>query len=165
MTRLYDIAEDLYSVINGGMVFNEETGEIIFDSENLDQLEAEFNDKLEACGVYVKNLKADVEALKAERTRLSERIRVAENKIERMKSYIFDCMARTEMKKLSTSKIEIGTRKSYAVSIDDEKAIPSAFIKTEIVENFDKKAIMDALKKGVTIEGASLEERNNITIK
>ncbi len=34
--KLYEISQTYFDVINGGMVFDEETGEVIFDSSNLD---------------------------------------------------------------------------------------------------------------------------------
>ena len=32
---LYEIASDLYTVINDGLIFDEDTGEIVWDGENL----------------------------------------------------------------------------------------------------------------------------------
>lgn len=163
--RLYDIAQDLYEVINGGMVFDEETGEVIFDCTNLDALQDSFDEKLEACGIFVKNLNADITAMKDERRRLTERIDRDEKKVERLKSYISDCMSIAERDRISTAKVDIGKRKSYAVSVDDEKAIPYYFKRTETVEKINKSAILKLLKEGKEIEGASLEERRNIIIR
>lgn len=56
---LYEISNDLVTVINGGMVVNEETGEITFDSENLEELELAFNDKVESVALFIKNLEAE----------------------------------------------------------------------------------------------------------
>ena len=56
-----------------------ETGEII-DTEQLDKLQMERNTKLENVACWIKDLKAEAEALKAEKQALAERQRVAENK-------------------------------------------------------------------------------------
>lgn len=163
--RLYDIAENLYTVIQGGLVYDEDTGEIIFEPGDLERLEADFDMKLEACGIFVKNLNADIEAMKAERNRLSERIRTAEGKRDRLKAYMSDCMALTDTGRVTTARIDIGRHKSYAVAIEDERAIPGAYKHTETIERIDKRDIMDDLKKGIEVPGAQLEERRSVTIK
>ena len=43
--KLYELAQMMDMVINGGLVFDEETGEVLFDSSNLDELEAALDAK------------------------------------------------------------------------------------------------------------------------
>lgn len=38
--KLYELAQGLEDIINGGMVIDDETGEVVFDSENLDEQSA-----------------------------------------------------------------------------------------------------------------------------
>ena len=71
--KLYELAQMMDMVINGGLVFDEETGEVLFDSSNLDELEAALDAKIEACCIVVKETEAEAEAIKAEEKRLKAR--------------------------------------------------------------------------------------------
>lgn len=159
---LYSITEDLLTVIEGGMVVSMEDGEILFDSDNLEELEGEYLDKLEACGLYVKNEQAEIEAIKAEEKRLADRRRVKENKVQRLKEYMLQSMEATDTKKLDTPKVYISTRKSQKVIIDNENKIPRQFFK--VTETVNKTEIKKALKSG-TVDGAHIEESVNLTLK
>lgn len=159
---LYSITEDLLTVIEGGMVVDMEQGEILFDADNLEELEGEYLDKLEACGLYCKNEQAEIEAMKAEEKRLADRRRVKENKVKRLKEYMLQSMEATDTKKLDTPKCYISTRKSQKVIIDNEAKIPRQFFK--ITETVNKTEIKKALKSGA-VDGAHMEESINLTLK
>lgn len=55
-------------------------------------------------------------------------------------------------------------RKSIKTIID-ETFKDLRFIKEEIIQNIDTVAVKEALKNGEIIEGAHLEEHNNLQIK
>lgn len=159
---LYSITGNLLTVIEGGMVVDDNSGEILFDADNLEELEGEYLDKLEACGIYCKNEQAEIEAMKAEEKRLADRRRVKENKVKRLKEYMLQSMEATETKKLDTPKCYISTRKSQKVVIDNEAKIPRQYIK--VTESVNKTEIKKALKNG-TVDGAHIEESVNLTLK
>lgn len=161
---LYEISNDLLTVINGGMVVDDETGEILFDADDIEQLEIEYSDKLEGCGLYVKNLIAEVDAIKEEERNLAERRKVKENKAERMRDYMLKSMAATNTSKLDTSKVAISTRKSTKVVIDDESKIPVDYVTIKQTSQVDKSALRKALKSG-DVSGAHLEESLNLQLK
>ena len=159
---LYSITGNLMTVIEGGMVVDDYSGEILFDADNLEELEGEYLDKLEACGLYCKNEQAEIDAIKAEEKRLSDRRRVKENKVKLLKEYMLQSMDATQTKKLVTPKVYISTRKSQKVVIDNEARIPRQFIK--ITESVNKTEIKKALKSGA-VDGAHMEESVNLTLK
>lgn len=163
--KLYQIAKDLEHVINGGFVIDELTGEVLFDGDNLDELNVAFEEKMEACGVVVKDMLADAEAMKHERKVLSERIERLERRAEELKGYMAHCLELAGLKSVSTPRAEVRTRRSSAVSITDEKALPAQFIRTEEVHKVDKQAIGKALKGGADVPGAELEERTSLTVR
>ena len=72
--------------------WDQETGEIL-DSDRLDQLEMERDTKIENIALYIKNLTADAEALKAEKQSFAERQKAAENKVESLKKYLATYLA------------------------------------------------------------------------
>lgn len=160
MATLYELNHDLQTVIDSGFVFNEETGEVIFDQENLDELEMQYADKLEGCAIYYKNLMSDSKALRDEEKNLAERRRIIDNKAARMAEYISKNL---NGEKFSTSKVNITWRKSKQVVIEDEMAIPDEYKKITATAN--KTAISKALKSGAIVPGATLIEKNNIGIK
>lgn len=159
---LYTITEDLLAVIDGGMVVDEETGEIVFDSENLEQLEEEYADKLEGCGLYCKNLSAEIDALREEERSLAARRKSKEGKLERLKEYMLRSMEATDTERLETSKVLISTRKSQRVIVDDERKIPLQFLK--VTQTVNKADLKKALKSG-DIEGAHIEESVSLQLK
>lgn len=166
MATLYEISSDLQAVIEGGLVFDEETGEVIWDAENLNELQAAFDEKLEACALFIKNLQAEAAAIKAEETALAERRKMAERKAERMKAYVTDCLQdKVETHKFSTPRVALSLRKSEQVIISDEAALPDSLCNTKITITPNKTAIKKAIKAGESVEGAHLVENSNLQIK
>lgn len=159
---LYEITGNLLTVINGGMVVDDLTSEIIFDADSLEELECAYADKLEGCGVWCKNEMAEIEALKAEERKLAERRRVKENQVARLKEYMLQSMEATETSKLETSKVAISTRKSQRVIVDDEERVPLQFVK--VTKSVNKTELKKALKAG-EVEGAHIEESINLQLK
>lgn len=159
---LYTLTGDLLKVIDGGMVVDEETGEVLFDSDNLEQLEEDYAEKLEGCGLYCKNLTAEIDALRDEERSLAARRRIKESKLSRMKGYILNSMEATNTERLDTSKVYISTRKSQRVVVDDERKIPLQFIK--VTQTVNKADLKKALKSG-EVEGAHIEESVSLQLK
>ena len=163
--RLYELAQGFEEVLNGGMIFDEETGEILFDEENLDELGLAFDEKLINSALFIKNTEADIEALKKEEQALAYRRKVAENKAKRMKDYILRCLDIAGKKSLEDTRVSIRTRDSKAVIIEDGSFIPHEFC-NEIHEwKPDKKLLKQAIESGKTIKGASIEERTSLVLK
>ena len=90
MANLYDISDKLVNLIENS--FDIETGEVYDSQEELDKAidacELDLDTKLENIGCYIKNLEADVEALKKEEDNLYRRRKSTENKIEGLKRYL-----------------------------------------------------------------------------
>lgn len=166
MSSLYQLEKQYEAVIEGGFVFDEETGEVLFDAENLDELREALEDKLEACGLYLKNLNAEAKAIRDEEKALADRRKTIERKAERMSNYVLDCLLdKIEGHKLSTPRLSLSTRKSKRVGITDESAIPDDFttVKTTIAP--DKAKIKKAIEAGERVPGACIVEDYNLQLK
>ena len=160
MRALYEINADLEQLLSQ---VDEETGEILFDPEALDALMMERTEKLEGVACLYKNYAAEAAAIQAEEKTLAERRQRLEKQCDGLKKYLANAL---QGEKFETAKVQIGYRKSVAVEIDDEiffKRPPKDFVK--IVRSADKTAIKAALKSGMKIKGASLVERQNMSIK
>lgn len=157
---LYEIDERITSLIDP------ETGEIA-DYEEFEKLRMDREQKLENVGLWIKNLKAEAAAIKAEIASQQERMKSAERKAERLEGHL---EAALQGKKFSTPRLSVSWRTSKAVVFEDgdEAAFCAAHpeyavTKTEIKP--DRKAITALLKEGGEISGAYLEERMNMQIK
>lgn len=166
MPTLYEISADLQAVIDGGLVFDEETGEIIWDADNLNELEAAFETKLEGCALFIKNLTAEAAAIKAEETALAERRRMVERKAERMKAYVTDCLKdKVEAHRFETPRVALSLRRSEQVVISDAAQLAPEFVTVKTTETPNKTAIKKAIKAGAEVAGAALVENANLQIR
>lgn len=162
---LYDIDNMVYTVLENGLIFDEETGEVLFDEENLTALEMARNEKLEAVALYIKSLEAEAEAMKAEAKKLADRREAKERKAERLRSYISNSMQALGDTKLETAKVALSFRKSESVDVYEPALLPSEYTKTKTTVTPDKTAIKAAIKAGQEVAGATLEVKQNLQIK
>lgn len=165
MTTLYQISQEYMAVLEGGMVIDETTGEIIFDDTDLDALQAAFDDKLEACALYLKNLESDAEAIKAEEKALADRRRTIERKSERMKAYVRDCVGDMDGQRFETPKVALSLRRSKAVDVYDAGKLPEEYVVRKETLQPDKKAIKEAISRGDDVPGAELRENWSLQVR
>lgn len=158
---LYEIQDNIRKAIEQG--FDEETGEI-FDADALETLELQRDEKIENIALYIKDLKAEADAIKMEKMNLAKRQQTAENHAESLKRYLTSCL---DGEKFKTAKVAISYRKSETVEfIDgfDINLLPDQYQRKRDPEA-DKTALKDALKAGEEIYGVYLAEHNNTIIK
>ena len=79
--KLYEIDNAILECIDM------ETGEVI-DTERLDALQMERDAKIENVVLWIKDIKAEAEAIKAEKLALAERQKITENKVESLKKWV-----------------------------------------------------------------------------
>lgn len=132
------------------------------------------NDTLESLGVEGKiedychvigQFNADVVMLDNEIERLKAKKDAAKKGIDRMKAALSEYMRATNTEKTKAGTFALSFRKSEAVVIKDEAAIPAEFIKTKTTTAPDKTAIKAAIKNGQEIAGAELQVNQNLQIK
>ena len=158
--RLYEYTDAIKDVIERGFCFDADTGEIMFDRENLDELRASYEDKLEACALYVKDLQAEAEAIKDEERRLAERRKAKEKRAEHMKAYILGNM---RGKSFETARVQLKSRASERVQVELDR-LPESYITVKETKSADKAAIKRALKGGEEVPGAYLEQHTSLTV-
>ena len=163
MRALYDIDAAILACVDP------ETGEI-FDPEQLDALQMERAQKLEGVALWVKDLKAEAEAVKAEADKLTARKKAIDNKVEGLKTWLMYALGG---EKLKTPRCNVYQTHSQKVVIDDEKAMIDMLMSSPFGEKFlrikepeiDKNALKDSLKQGYEYEFAHLEETESIVIR
>ena len=157
--KLYEIDNAILECIDM------ETGEII-DSEKLDALNMERDAKIENVVLWIKDLKAEAEAIKAEKLALAERQKVAENKVESLKKWVAYALGG---QKFSTAKCAVSFRNTESVEVTEEGL--EALMKehdellTYKAPEPNKKAIKDAIKDGLSVAGVQLVQNVSTIIK
>jgi hypothetical protein len=128
-----------------------------------------FNKKAEAYAYVILKLESEVDVIAAEIKRLQELKKSKDNGATRMREALTQAMLlfgeedQKGIRRYATPTLSLSTRKSESVSIDDEKAIDSRFLVTK--HEVSKSAISEALKNGLSVDGASLKTKYNVQIK
>lgn len=161
--KIYEIPGALRELLDR-LDADPDTGEV--DGEALAAY-AEYNaaaaEKLEGTACYVRELKAEAGAIKAEEERLAKRRKALENKSERLKNYMMPALEAMGGKvKGVMASVRIG--KSQAVTVFDIDALPDTFKHVKTTIDPDKVALKKALKSGEVIPGAALEDRQSVVI-
>ena len=163
MKPLYEIDQAILDCVDL------ETGEIL-DPEKLDALQMEREQKLEGVALWIKDLKAEAEAVKAEADKLTARKKAVENKIDGLKNWLLYAL---NGEKLKTPRCNVYQTHSQKVVIDDEKALVDMLMTSPFGEKFlrvkepeiDKNALKDSMKQGYEYEFAHLEQTESVVIK
>lgn len=160
MRALFDIEADIRSALDNLVV--DEDGCIDPESfEKITALQEEKERKLEAVALYYKETLVEIDALKTESKKLSDRARIAENRAEGLKMYLVSSLKGEPLK---TARVSVTYRKSTSVDIDEE-LLPKKYYVRKVEEKPDKKQILEILKSGQRVRGAELIEKQNIQIK
>ena len=166
--KLYELTHDYFAFMQA--IENDEIPEEAI-ADTLEGIVAEIEDKADNIACLLKNLDAEIVAIKAEETRLAERRKAKEKSYDRIKTYLSDTLQNAGFSKIETARNKITFRKSESVEVADEEA----FIKwatqnrddllTFTAPKVNKTAIKGAIKDGDEIVGVQLVSKNNIQIK
>lgn len=164
---LYEIDNEIRAFLDKMLdAVDEETGEIIdIDPAELEQLNEAREQKIENIALYIKNLEADAKAIKEEEKNLKERRERAEKKADRLRDLLAMSMTNAGETKFNTARCAVSFRASKSVVITDLDLIDEAYVKKTIDIKPDKTAIKKAIEAGEDIEGAHIEEKQNIQVK
>lgn len=168
---LYTINAELSELLERGFAVDEETGEVIEDIEDkLAALQMAEYDKLENIALYIKNLDAEAEAIKAEEKSLAERRKAKEGRMESLKKYLSDYLLNTNKDKFETAKVKLSFRRSEIVDVNFQEFMEWAYINNmaflkERDPDIDKAGIKKVLKMGEEVPGTMLLTKQNLQIK
>lgn len=160
-TTLYEMSNTLE--------FNEETGEIVDNSEVLkglfEEIEGTLTDKMDSCQYIRKELDNDVNLLADEIKRLQAKKKALENRSSRLKELMQETLIVTgETKLKGKHSFSLGTRKALEL---EENLTPEFFNQdyVRVKKEFDKKKITDDLKSGIEIQGAKMIDKISFSIR
>lgn len=135
--------------------------------------EQTLNDTLEAIGAgeklesyckVIRQLEADASAYKAEKDRLAQKQKQAENAIERMKTAVANYMQAIGKTKADAGVFKVSITETKSTNIIDETKIPQAYIIPQ-PPKIDKSSIRKALLSGVEIPGVTLQINSGVRIR
>ena len=156
---LYEIDKDIQALIT-------EDGEIE-DIERFDALVMERNKKIENIGCWVKNLTAEVAAMKEEKKRLEDRIKSKDRMIDSLELWLDKAL---DGQKFESPRVAISYRKSKAVEIQDE-AVFKAWAKDyapallKVTYTIDKTGVKNYIAGGAECPCAVIAERKSMQVK
>lgn len=152
---LYQLTNNYEAVLN--MLYDEEVDEQMI-LNTLEAIDGEIEDKADNYAKIIKELEAKLNARKDEVKRLTESVKVFENRVKVLKSNLFNSMKKTGKTKFTTDLFSFNISKNggkQTLTIDGE--VPEEYIKA-ITEN-DTDKIRQALEKGEKLTFAHLEPR------
>lgn len=130
----------------------------------LDLIEDEFNQKAENTVKVIKNIGADIKALRDEEKRLAQKRKSLQNNQDWLKFYLQNNMERLGDKKIKAGIFNINIQKNPpSVNIKDEELIADDYFITE--RKLDKKKLKEDLKDGKEIDGAELTQGESLRIR
>lgn len=164
--KLYEIAKEYLSFMQA--IDNDEIPEEAI-ADTLEAITGEIEIKADNIACILKNLDADMTAIRAEEIKLAERRKAKERTHERLKQYLSDTLQAIGVDKVETARNKISFRKSDVVEVADGFIEWAAEKRDDLLTYAQPKANLTAIKKllkdGEEIAGAQLITKQNIQIK
>lgn len=155
--------------------FDPDTGEQTATDEGVASAEAILNDLMnradENLQWYVSDImnhKARIAGIKSELERLSKLAKGEQRKIDAAEALVDRAFGRIyEGKSVAFGNFTLSYRKSEAVVVEDEAKLPSEYLRMPEPPKPepDKTKIKEAIKAGNEVSGASIEVRQNLSIR
>jgi hypothetical protein len=165
--KLYELTNDYLALLDA--IDNGEIPEEAI-ADTLEAITEEIESKADSIACVLKNLDADIIAIKAEEVRLAERRKAKEKSYERIKQYLSETLQAAGLDKIETARNKITFRKSESVEIDEDAFIIWAQknrddLLTYSAPKVNKTEVKKSLKNGDSIVGAELRINSNIQLK
>lgn len=164
MSTLYEIVND-YLTIQHMMEDPDLDPQTLADT--MEGIEGELEVKADGYAKVIRNMEADIEAIKSEVNRLTDRRKTIEKNIQTLKLALQKSMEITGKTKFKTELFSFGIRNNAPSVVMDEQYIeniPERFLKYS-EPTINKVAIKEAIQNGENLEGlAHLESKNSLRI-
>jgi hypothetical protein len=162
MATLYDLTNDLQQIQH--LI---ETGDYTEEqfADTIESINLALEDKLKGYAMVIRNIESDIDGLKTEEKRLSERRKSLENGVKRLKTSIEDSMLKVGTKKIKTELFSFNIQKNPpSVEVLNDSEIPESYF-TVPAPVLDKKAILADLKNGAEVPGVQMKQGESLRIR
>ncbi|MED5073390.1 siphovirus Gp157 family protein [Anoxybacillus geothermalis] len=157
--KLYELAANYVELMN---MADEMDSEAIVDT--LEAIRDEIELKAENIAKLIRNLEADARAIREEEKRLNEKRTAIENKVKRLKAYLFKQLEHAGIQRIKRPTITVYIQDNPpSVDVVDISVIPEEFLKHKV--EVDKKSILERIKSGEQIPGVELKREKGVRIR
>lgn len=154
--KLYEIAEAYQSLES--IEADEDVKKV------LDSIGDEFDQKAENIVYVIKDYETDMEALRNEEKRLTDKRRSLDKRKKYLVDYLYNNMKVTGREKIKAGTFDLRIQKNpWAVKVLDESLIDGDYFK--IKKEIDKKKIKEDIENGINVVGAELVQGEGLRIK
>jgi len=163
--KLYEIAEQYKSIQE--MADSDDENMMVAIADTMEGIEADFQEKAQAIVATAFNVESDIDAIDAQIKRLQNKKKTIQSKSEWLRDYLKRNMEATGINKITCPLFSITlSAPGRVVEITNEGILPDEYVSVKTMIAPDKRAILNALKKGFDIQGAALVEgTRRLTIK
>ena len=141
----------------------EDGGEGLEDT--LESITDAIEEKAVGYGKVIKNIEAQIEAIKIEEKRLSDRRKSLESSVRRLKDSLYESMKLTKTKRIKSELFTFNIQNNPpSLNIENEDAIPFEYYQPQ-APKVDKKELLNAIKNGLEIEGVSIKQGESLRIR
>lgn len=170
---LYQIDKNLKELLENGFVIDDETGEILFETEDLEKLEMSVENKINNIIGFIKDTEIQAENYKKVSEDYKKRSDIKKKKVERLEKYLSDYLQANNMtgKREYTNGIT-SFRKSKKIKITSDIDLENYLLKSKknkkylkIKYSFDNAGLKKELLGGNSIPFCEIEENNTLQIK
>lgn len=165
MPALYELAAEYRAALEE-LLELDWPDEVVRDT--LEGLRGDLETKATNVAAFVRNLEATAAAIHEAEEKMSTRRRAIEARAERIRAYLLAHMQACGITKIECPWFVIARRKNPpSVEIVDEAALPLAFLAQPPPPppKPDKRAILEALKRGEDVPGARLAQGERVEMR
>ncbi|MCU5522729.1 siphovirus Gp157 family protein [Bacillus sp. TK-2] len=159
--NLYNLTGQFLNIQN--MITDGVDPEVIQDT--LEAVEEAIEQKALNTAYIIKFIEGNVETIKIEEKRLAARRRALENNAKNLRSFLEQSLKAAEMDEVKNETLTLKFRNNApSLDITEGAQIPQMYYKTA-EPSLDRKQLLDAVKKGIQIEGVTTKRTKTLQIK
>lgn len=165
MSNLYQIDKEYAEIVSE---LYENGGEITLElEERMAENDMTFEEKGENYMKAIRNLEADSKRFEEEKKFYDDKAKRAAKTADTLKRMMVVAMQNRDLSKKSFGAFSASLRRSESVNVTDDFYFDgnSKYIREKITKEPDRIAIKEAIKNGIDIVGASLDEKYSLQIK
>lgn len=162
----------LYQLVGERLALQNRLEELNFDEQTIEDTllgdSLAIQQKIESYCFVITNMEALPVAIKAEETRLADRRKAIEKRIENIKNWLFVNMQHAGISKIESPVFTVALQNNPpSVIIDNESLIPADYFKQALPPPpaIDKTLVKKAISDGFEVSGAHLEIKQRLVIK
>ena len=158
LIELTDIYKNILNLIDSGEATEDEL------KLALNQIEDEIETKAQNIAFVLKEIDSDIEKFKSIEDEFARKRKTLEFNKANLKQYLESNMIATDKKKFKTEYFSFNIQKNApSLDIANEDHIPDKYYITE--RKLQKKELLDAIKKGIEIDGVALKQSESLRIR